>query len=123
MKLFIILFGVFMVTVAGIMAANPKLITDNMLRFAESVWLHVLAAAIRIVLGTALILYAEHSSFPLTLHIIGWIAIVAGVIIALVPHAKFTRLIHWAFNRFARYTRIAAMFGALFGGFLIYAVL
>jgi len=123
MKLFIILFGVFMVTIAGIMAVSPKFFTDKMLRFAESVWLHVLAAAGRIALGIALILYADQSSFPLTLHIIGWIAIVAGVIIAFVPHAKFTRLIHWAFDLFARYSRIPAMFAVLFGGFLIYAVL
>ena len=123
MKTLIILFGLFIIGMAGLMAVRPKLFIDKLMQFADSVWMHVLAAAVRIVMGLALVLYADQSRFPLTLHIIGWIAIIAGVIIALVPHTKFTRLIRWVFDRFAPYTRIAAVFAVLFGGFLIYAVL
>ena len=123
MKTLIILFGLLIISIAGLMAVRPKLFADKLMQSVGSVWIHVLAAAVRIVMGLALVLYAEQSRFPLTLHIIGWIAIVAGVIIALVPHTKFTRLIRWVFERFAPYTRIAAVFAVLFGGFLIYAVL
>ena len=123
MKTLIILFGLFIIGIAGLMAVRPKLFADKLMQSVGSVWIHVLAAAVRIVMGIALVLYAEQSRFPLALHIIGWIAIVAGVIIALVPHTKFTRLIRWVFDRFAPYTRIAAVFAVLFGGFLIYAVL
>ena len=123
MNVFVILFGLFIIVMAGFMALNPKRFTDIMLQFSDSVWMHVGAVAVRIVLGIVLILVADQSRFPMALHIIGWIAIVAGVMIALVPHAKFTQLIHWVFSKLARYTRIAAIFALLFGGFLIYAVI
>ena len=75
-----------------------------------------------IAIGIALVLYAGQSQFPLTLQILGWIAIAAGVILALVPQAKFEQLIKWAFDRFRKYTRAAALIAVLFGAFLIYAV-
>lgn len=123
MKAFIILFNLFILAMAGFMAFRPRQFTETLLKLSEAVWLHVLAAAARIAIGIALILYADQSRFPLTLQILGWLAIFAGVILALVPRAKFIRLMHWAFERFARYTRIAAVFAVLFAGFLIYAVI
>ncbi len=123
MNIIIILFGLLIIVMAGIMAVRPKLFADTMLQYFGSVWLHVLAAAVRIAMGIALVLYADQSRFPLALHIIGWLAIAAGVIIALLPHAKFTRLFLWFFEKFAPYTRIAAIVAVLFGGFLIYAVI
>jgi len=81
-----------------------------------------MAAGIRIAIGIVLILYAAQSRFPLALEIIGWIAIAAGVALALMPPAKFRQLINWAFERFGKYTRAAAFFAVLFGAFLIYAV-
>jgi len=123
MKIFIILFNLFILAMAGFMAFRPKQFTESLLKLSNAVWLHVLAAVARIAIGIALILYADQSRFPLTLQILGWLAVVAGVILALVPRAKFIHLMHWAFERFARYTRIAAAFAVLFAGFLIYAVL
>ena len=123
MNIFVILFGLFIVVIAGFMALNPKRFTDIMLQFSDSVWMHTGAVAVRIILGIVLILVADQSRFPMALHIIGWIAIIAGVMIALIPHARFTRLIHWVLKKFARYMRIAAIFAVLFGGFLIYAVI
>jgi hypothetical protein len=123
MKNLIILFGLFAIMMAGAMALRPKQFAGTLLRYAETVWMQVLAAAVRIGMGVILVLYAAQSNFPLILQIIGWIAIAAGVVIALMPAAKFTRLINWAFERFSRYARIAAVFGVLFGAFLIYAVI
>jgi hypothetical protein len=123
MKTFIILFNVLILATAGFMAFRPRQFTDSLLKLADSVWMHIMAAAARIAIGIALVLYADHSRFPLALHILGWLAIVAGVIFIFVPREKFIELVHWAFNRFAPYTRFAALAAALFAGFLIYAVL
>lgn len=123
MKIFIIIFGIFIIVMAGFMLLRPKDFTSVLVRHAETAWMHILASVVRLVFGLVLVLYAAQSNFPLTLHILGWIGIVAGVTVALIPHAKFTRLVKWAFERFAPYTRFAALFAALFGGFLIYSVL
>jgi len=123
MRIFIIGFGIFIIAIAGAMALRPKRFGDTLLRYVGATWMQVLAAAVRIVGGIVLVLYAGQSRFPLTLQIIGWIAIAAGVIVALMPAEKFTRLINWAFERFSRYTQVAALFAVLFGVFLIYAVI
>jgi len=122
-KFLIIAFGLIVVVMAGVLVLRPKDLTEFLLRHAADVWLHVLAAAMRITIGVALLLYAPHSRFPLTLQVLGWIALVAGVIIALIPPAKFRQLITWAFERFGSYTRMAAVAGLIFGVFIIYAVL
>lgn len=122
MKTFIILFGLFVFVMAGVLVARPKEFTSYMLRHAGETWMHVGAVAVRLVLGAVLILYASQSRFPQTLQILGWIALIAGVVLILVPPGKFKQLIEWAFERLGSYTRIVGLFAVLFGGFLIYAV-
>jgi hypothetical protein len=123
MRTFIILFSAFIIAMAGAMALRPKQFTDALLRHARATWLHVLAAGTRIAIGLALVLYAEQSGFPRTLTILGWFAIAAGAMLALVPPSKFERLIRWSLERFGKFNRVAALFAVIFGGFLIYAVL
>jgi len=123
MKLLIILFGLLIVAMAGFMLVRPREMTGYLLEHAGETWLHILAAGVRIIMGIALILYAGNSRFPMILHVIGWIALVAGIALALVPPSKFKRLMEWAFERFGPYIRLAGSLAILFGAFLIYAVL
>ena len=122
-KALIITFGLFVIVMTGMLAFRPKDFTEFLLRHAAEMWIHVLAAAMRITIGVALLLYASHSRFPLTLQIIGWAALITGVIVALIPPAKFKQLIIWVFERFGKLTRIAAVATLIFGVFIIYAVL
>jgi len=122
-KIFIVLFGLFVILMAGWMLLRPKDFAAVLLENSESKWMHVLASVVRLIFGIVLLLYASNSHFPLTLQIIGWIGIVAGISLALTPRKKFTRLIQWAFEKFSPYMQISALFAALFGGFLIYAVI
>jgi hypothetical protein len=122
-KLLILFFGLLIVVMAGLLMFRPKLLTDFMVRNAAATWMHVMAVAVRLIMGVALLLYASQSRFPLPLQIIGWIAIAAGVILALIPPARFKQLVTWAFERFGHYTRAAALAALVFGAFIIYAVL
>lgn len=123
MKIFIILFNLFILAMAGFMAFRPRQFIDSLLRVSDQFWVHVLAVVARITIGAALVLYADQSRFPLALQILGWLAIVAGIALALVPRSKFIRLMHWAFERFSHYARVAALFAVAFAVFLIYAVI
>ena len=122
MRIFIIVFGLFVITMAGFMLFRRKAFSAALLKNSESAWVHILAVVVRLAFGLVLVLYAAQSHFPLTLQIIGWIGITAGVILALTPPAKFRQLIKWAFEKFTPYMPIAATFALLFGAFLIYAV-
>ena len=122
MKWFIIAFGGFIAVMAGAMAIRPAAFMDYMLKHAGDMWFHVLAAGMRIVLGIVLILYAPESRFPLVLQILGWIALVAGIVLAVLPPSRFKQLMGWVVEKFRGFVRIAAMAAILFGAFLIYAV-
>jgi len=123
MNYFIILFGLFIVVIAFVMLIKPALFNDSMRRFTGTASMYILAIAIRLGIGIVLLIYANQSSFPLTLQIIGGISILAGVILAVISRVRFEELITWMLDRFAQYTRVAALIALLFGVFLIYAVL
>lgn len=123
MKTTIILFSILMVTMGLILLIRPKAFSKHLLDHADSITLHVLAAAVRIVLGVALIIYAPLSRSPLALEILGWMALVAGVILALLPPSRFKQLMQWALNAFGRFLPVAALAALAFAAFLIYAVI
>lgn len=122
MGIVIILFGLFIVAASFYLVLRPNEFSDLMLRHAGDRWLHVLAAAARIGLGIVLILHAPATRFPLTLTVLGWIALVAGIILVLMPPSVFHKLIRWVFDRLGSYARAAGVLAFLFGAFLIYAV-
>lgn len=123
MRIFIILFGLFIISIAVTIMLRPESFTGILTRHARAAWVHLLAVVVRIVFGLVLVFYAEQSRFPLALQIIGWIAIVAGVMLALLPREKFARLLMWALERFSSYLPFAALIATILGGFLIYAVI
>ena len=122
MNYIIILFGT-ATLVAGLMIMiNPEIVFGPIRRNFESVNLHILAVVMRIIIGVALILYAPGSRFPTVLLILGWVSIAAATILALMGRTNFKRLMSWALGLIDSFGRIAGVFAALFGGFLIYAV-
>ena len=94
-----------------------------MLGHADSVLLHVLAVVLRIVLGFALLVYAPESRFPLVLEILGWVAIAAALVLALLPRARFRQLLIRVFDILGGFIRFAAVAAIAFAAFLTYAVI
>ncbi len=123
MKILILLLAGAITLTAVWLMVKPESLTRFLVRNAGRIWFHVLAVGVRIVLGVLLLLYADQSRFPLVLTVLGWIAIAAGVGLALIPPARFRRLVEWAFERFGAYTRLAAAGAVAFGLFLFYAVM
>ena len=105
------------------MLFRPARFLDHMQRYSHTASMHAMAVAVRVVLGIALIFYAEQSKFPLVLQILGWLSVIAAAILAVIPHKRFTKLINWIVERFAGYARAGASAAVIFGAFLIYAVL
>lgn len=80
------------------------------------------AVVVRVLLGVALILAAGESSLPTIFQALGWIAILAAVIIALVGRERILRFAAW-FDRFPpTFIRVWLVVGMAFGGVLIYGV-
>ncbi len=123
MQYAIVLFGGFMVLTGATILVRPKLFVDLITRHIGSLSLQVLAVVIRLVLGVVLILYADQSRFPLTLQVLGCIAVAAAVLGAILPRDTFQKLISWALDKFSGYMRVGGVGALVFGGFLIYAVM
>ena len=122
MQYAIVLFGVFMVLTGAAILVRPGLFVDLIKRHIGSLSLQVLAVVVRLAIGILLILYADQSRFPLTLQVLGCIAVAAAVIGAILPRDTFQKLISWALDKFSGYMRVGSLGALIFGGFLIYAV-
>ncbi len=83
--------------------------------------IHVAVVA-RLLLGATLIIVAPESRFPLAFEILGWFAIVAGVVILFVGRDRLRRFVTW-FERIS-HTMIRGwlLFGIAFGAFLVYGI-
>lgn len=123
MNYVIILLGSLITVMGLLMAVRPSHVLAYLQDHADRKELHASAIVVRLVLGIALVSYAEKSKFPVTLHVIGWILIVAAIILLLIGRERMKRLIHWA-TTFARpFASLAGIAAILLGGFLVYSVL
>ena len=121
MTLLIIVFGLFMLLAGVVLIVNPNVIFDVMRNNSDKLWLYVGAVVVRLLLGTLLIYQASVSKFPVTIEVIGWVAIVAALVFAIIGSNKFNQLILWAFSLLKAFGRIGGVLALCFGTFLIYA--
>jgi hypothetical protein len=84
---------------------------------------YYVAAAVRLLLGITLIIAAPDSRFPVIFEIIGWLTIVAAVILLLIGQEQQRKLAVW-FDRFPEMAiRSWLVLGVAFGAFLACGVL
>lgn len=79
------------------------------------------AVMVRLGIGALLLLAAPHSRFPLAFEILGWLAVLAAVLIAVAGRARIGRLLDWWFRRSRTGIRLWSLAGLAFGCFLVYA--
>lgn len=123
MKILLLLLSLLIFFLGLALVIRPRDSAQLLIDQADNRLMQVLAVGVRLVLGGALILYASESRFPHILEILGWIALLAGVVLAFVPPSRFARLIRWAFDLLGGYMRLAGLAALAFAAFLIYAVI
>ena len=78
------------------------------------------AVMVRITIGVLLVLAAPYSRFPLAFGILGWLAIVAALLIPVVGRDRIGRLLDWWSRRSHLCIRLWSLAGLAFGCFLVY---
>jgi hypothetical protein len=78
------------------------------------------AVMVRLTIGVLLVLAAPHSLFPLAFEILGWIAIVAALLVPVVGRERIDRLLDWWSRRSTLGIRLWSLAGLAFGCFLVY---
>ena len=87
-------------------------------------WGIYVAVVVRLLLGTALIIAAPVSLFPVAFQVLGAIAIVAAGALAVMGRERLRRFIAWWTEKMsAPMIRLWLLFGMAFGGFLVYGVI
>ena len=121
MTILIIAFG-FLIGLAGLyLVADPRGLFGLMRTHSDALWLQISAVVVRLILGVLLISQASVSNYPVVIEALGWIAIVAAIILAAIGRGRFIRLMNWVLVTFTPYARVAGVVSLLFGGFLILA--
>jgi hypothetical protein len=123
MTFFIILFGTVIIIAGIIIIFNPDYIFGFLKKHIAKLGMHIAAIVIRLLLGALFISQAGVSKYPLTMEIIGWISIIAAVILAVMGRNNFNRIMSWALSLAKPVGRIGGLFAVGFGAFLIYAFL
>lgn len=122
MRVFIVIFGALIALMGLVVMLRPGVVLTYADRHAGKPVLHTLAVVIRLILGAALLLYADQSSFPITLKVIGWVSIAAACMLLVIGRDGLRRLIHRAVRFAMPYGRLAGTAALLFGVFIVYAV-
>ena len=120
----LLVIGVTIIVLAGWgMFAPEKLMTFVTSEMDKS-WGIYVAVIVRLVMGSALIIVAPASQFPIVFQALGVIAIVAAIALVLMGRERIRRLLAWFSERFsASIIRLWLLFGVAFGGLLVYGVL
>ena len=120
----VLLIGVTVIVLAGWGIFAPEKLMTFVTSAMDRYWGIYVAVIVRLVLGSALIIVAPVSLFPMVFHVLGVIAIVAALALVVMGRERIRRFIAWWSRRFsASIVRMWLLFGIAFGGFLVYGVL
>ena len=87
----------------------------------ENQSLYLTAIIIRIVLGVLLIVAARASIYPTAIKVIGYVAIIAAIVLIIIGQEGFQNFMIHIIPDFKPYAKIAGLVIIAFGGFLLYA--
>ena len=121
MTVLIIIFGALTLLAGIVIVINPEVIFGFLRNNLDKLELHILAVVIRLFLGALLIYQSNISKFPFVIEVIGWLSIVAAIVLAVMGRRNFNRLMSWALSLSKPFGRVGGVFAAAFGAFLIYA--
>jgi hypothetical protein len=121
MSILIIFLGGLIFMAGVTLIANPETIFKVLRNNSKKLWLHIGAVVVRLLLGALLIYQADISQFPVSIEVIGWIAIFAAIVFAVMGRNKFQRSITWALTLFKPLGPFAGVLAISFGIFLIYS--
>jgi hypothetical protein len=78
------------------------------------------AVAVRVLLGAALLTAAQVSSFPRAFTVLGWIAILAAIVLLIVGRTGMSRIVDWVSRWSPASIRAWLLLGLLFAALLVF---
>lgn len=123
-QIIILVIGVTVIVLAGWGVFAPQKLMAFVTSAMDKYWGIYIAVIVRLVLGSALIVVAPTSQFPIVFQAVGVIAILAAIALVLMGRERIRRFVVWWSEQFSdRIVRLWLLFGMAFGVFLVYGVL
>ena len=123
-QIIILAIGLTVIVLAGWGMFAPEKLMTFVTSAMDKYWGIYVAVIVRLVLGSALIIVAPASLFPIVFQALGVIAILAAIALVLMGRERIRRFVAWWSERSSvPIVRLWLLFGMAFGGFLIYGVL
>ena len=117
MTLIVAIFGLLIAVLGAVAVVRPGVFSQMFGAMSgQAVW--VLAVVLRLALGTLLLMVAADTRLPQVINILGWIAIVAAVVVLLLGPERLEALVKWWLSRRDGWLRASAAFACAFGAFL-----
>jgi hypothetical protein len=121
MTLFIIIFGALICLAGLVILVRPATVFGLLRKNSDKIGLYVLAVVVRLVLGAFLVIQAGASKFPHVIEFIGWLSIIAAVVLAVIGRKNFSKLMAWALSKVKTWGRLSGLLAMALGAFLVYA--
>lgn len=118
----ILAFGIFLLTLAGVLVFSEERGKRFLLGFATSAFTHYLEVTIRIIVGAAFVVYAAKMLFSPVFLVFGWMLIGTSAVLAVIPwqwHEQFARR---AVPPVLKYPKLMAMVAAAMGMFILFCL-
>ena len=119
-QIIVLLFGIAVCVLSVWAMIVPEWLRRLVRAITDQAWGYYAAAAVRVLLGLALIFTAPDSRFPIAFQVVGWLAIAAAVGLLIIGRDRLSQLVDW-FNQLSDTVFRAWLISAVvFGLFLIY---
>ena len=122
MKLVIAILGVLVAVFGAVAIVRPGLFRDLFGKLsAQATW--VAAVVLRLSIGTILLMVAGDTRLPQVVNVLGWIAIIAAVLVLLLGPERLESFVKWWLGLADAWLRTSAVFACAFGVFLAWVAL
>ena len=122
-EVIIILFGAATCIVCALGVYAPNRLIEAVISIWRKPWGIYAAVIVRLLLGALLIFVAPHARYPAVFKVLGWLSIIAAILIPSLGRALFDRIITWFTALPSSIVRFWLLFGIAFGGFLIFCLI
>lgn len=116
------LISLLIIFMGGVMIYRPKAIPDMARLYIDDTAFQVYASVGRILLGIALVVYADHSRLPVLVTILGTASLLSGIAFLFMPAEKFRDFIRTMLTKVDDFGIVPGIVVTIVGLILLYAV-
>ncbi len=115
--------GLWLVGLAASIVVIPARAARFLTGFASSARAHYTEQVLRLIAGSAIVVFAAEMRFPDLFRVFGWLVVLTTSVLLLIPWQWHHRFGEWAIPLAIRHIKLYALGAFVLGAFILYAAL